>query len=65
MVEPQTSGSISGPTALGSNIPKPVVLPGTPVTRFEKWVEIAGTLLLAFATVGYQPRLSFCQTLEN
>ena len=36
MVEPQTS-SISGSAAS---------------TRFEKWLEIAATLLLAFATVG-------------
>jgi hypothetical protein len=37
MVQPQTSVSISGFTAS---------------TRFEKWLEIAATLLLAFATVG-------------
>jgi hypothetical protein len=37
MVQPQTSISISGSVAS---------------TRFEKWLEIAATLLLAFATVG-------------
>jgi hypothetical protein len=37
MVQPQTSVSISGSAAS---------------TRFEKWLEIAATLLLAFATVG-------------
>ena len=37
MVQPQTSVSISGSASS---------------TRFEKWLEIAATLLLAFATVG-------------
>jgi hypothetical protein len=37
MVQPQTPVSISGSAAS---------------TRFEKWLEIAATLLLAFATVG-------------